>query len=64
MIGLKTIKMPLLVRDLHKKALWLFLGILLKFYTTLSTIIQVLLNWTPTSSQLLAESEANLLKCK
>lgn len=56
--------MPLLVRDLHKKALWLFLGILLKFYTTLSTIIQVLLNWTPTSSQLLAESEANLLKCK
>lgn len=56
--------MPLLVRDFHKKALWLCLSIFLNFYTALSTIIQVLLNWTPTSSQLLAESEANLLKCK
>lgn len=52
--------MSLKFKDFYKKILYLCLNLFYK----LSTIIQVLINWTPTSEQLLAESESKLLKCK
>jgi len=54
--------MSLTVKDLMQRTLFLVLNIFLRFYTCISTVVSTVLNWCPTSNQLLAESEANLLK--